>query len=111
LRLIQGGLLFGATALIVDANIAQAHVVDCVTGYAANNRGILWIGVIDNQITNNHPSQCADGGFFFWPTCPVAKPKEERRIANVPHGDVRDRYILQQGAVNRLEREATAVVK
>src|SRR6185312_1511962 len=76
LRRLQFGPGRGAAALIVDANVAESHVFNIMTGDAANDRGVARVGVIDNHVADNDTSQLA-GSYAFWSAHAAAKPKKD----------------------------------
>src|SRR6267142_6456253 len=82
-----------------------------MTGDAANNGCILWIGVVDDDVTDDNASQSAHCGLLFGPTRAIAEPQKDWRVADIAHSDVCNRHVFEQRSVNGLEGEAPGVIK
>ena len=72
--------------------------------------GIARIGVVHGDVADRHAAQLADrraGGTAH----AAGEAQEDRRVGDLAHRDVRDRHVLEQPAVHRLEREAARAVE
>src|SRR5581483_1157257 len=109
-RWIDGSLLFGAAALIVDANIAQLHIFNIVSGNSHDQRAILGIGVVDHDVADVDAVQRADGN-TIGRTHAGAQANINRSVGNITHGDVADTNVGEFCAIDRFERQPAGVIK
>ena len=84
---LQCRLRFRPATFVVNANVSERYVFDVVSGYAADDRCVLWLCVIDDHVADDDPTQRANGRALR-PAHSAAQSQEKRRIGNVSHGDV-----------------------
>src|SRR5262249_33679206 len=96
---------------VINADVAQTKVLDLVTGNAADDRGVLWFGVVGDDIADNDAACLADGHRVRRSAVSFSKADEDRGICDVAHRDVGDGHVFERGSVDTLERETAAVVK
>src|SRR5205814_6343418 len=58
---LQCRLSFCAATFVVNANVSERYVFDVVSGYTADDRCVLRLGVIDDDVTDDYPTQRANG--------------------------------------------------
>src|SRR6185436_1563950 len=108
---IHRRLLFRATTLVIDPDIAEGHIFNTVAWHPTDDRRVFWIGVVDYDVADDYPPQRAYFSRFLWSAEAGAQAQKKRRITDVAHGDVGNRYVFQQRAVHRFQGQAAAVVK
>ena len=86
-RRLECSLLFCAAAFVVNANVVECHVFDIVAGDAADDRGVSWFGVIDDDVAECDATQRANR-HSRWSTHPPAKPQKDWTVGDVAHRDV-----------------------
>src|SRR5205085_12477877 len=110
LRRLNRCLFTCATALIVDSYVAQAHVFNIVPRYAADDRSVARVSVIDDYVAYQDAPQFAHRNSGR-PAHTTAEPEKDWRVLNVAHGDVCYRHVFKQRAVNSLKRQAATVIE
>src|SRR6185312_13295249 len=79
---LQCRLCFCAATLVVNANVVEGNIFNIVTRDAADNRGVLWFGVIDHDVTEGDPSQRTHRRPRR-ATQATSQPQKNRAISNV----------------------------
>src|SRR6185295_8528454 len=88
LRRIERGLLLRSASLRIHANVVKPHVLNHVTRYPTDDRRILRIGVVDEDVTDDHAPHRSDFRSLFWTTITRTQTQEDRRVTDVSHRDV-----------------------
>src|SRR6266571_6271453 len=86
----------------VLAHVADPDVLDVLPRDARDRRRVSRVGVVHRDVADAHPAQRADLDTGRAAHA-GAEPKEQRRL-DVAHREVADRDVLQQPAVDGLER-------
>ena len=77
-RRSEGGLFPGAAAGSVNPDIAEPYILDIISRNSADDRGLFRIGIVNDDVADDHASKFPDGGGFLWPPGAIAEPHEDR---------------------------------
>jgi len=101
----------GAAAFVLLVDVGELDVLDGVAGDAAKDGAEAGFGVVADDVVDENAAKGSDFCGVFGAAQTGAKAEEERRGADVAHGDVGNGDVFAEGAVFALEGEAVAAVE
>src|SRR5437763_4350206 len=107
---VERGLVARAAAAVIDAYVAQADVLDVVSGDAADDGTVARVCVVGDDVAYLDAAERAHRRRLYGPARASAEAEEEGD-GHVSHRDVRDGHVFEERAVNGFEREAARVVE
>ena len=86
-----------------DANVVQPHIFDRMTGQAGDDDRITRVDIRGDDVADRHAADRADRR-ALGPARAIAEAEENRGVRDLAHRDIRDRHVLDDRAVDALER-------
>src|SRR5215831_11151973 len=99
------------SAFVENLNIVEFQVFNVVTWDPTDDRAILSVGVINRHVADGEPPDRSNSRGLLGSSRAITEPDKDRWIHDVAHRDVVDRDVLEDAAINFLQRESTRVVK
>ena len=83
----EGGLFFCAAASRINADVAEPNILDVVARNTADDRAVFRVGVVDDDVADDHAAELSDGCRFLRASCTVAE-KSAGNSSDMPRARV-----------------------
>ena len=106
----ERGHVLGGTAAVLEIQVADLDVLNGVSRNAADDRHQMSGGVVAHHVAQNDAMQRANGNSLRAAHA-RAKAQENRRDADVAHGDAVKRHVFEQCAIHAFRSDAVTILE